>query len=104
MARPMRGCPTARLQLEDDEEPETNPSVPHQEVQPDAAGGKVIADYNLDIDYEGSEPKNEPVAQEEKEENSNAEYENMEIPQARTFYQRMMPHDVIPVGILRVRT
>ena len=44
---------------------------------------------------EGSEPKNETVAQEGKEENSNAEYANMEIPQAWTFCQRMMACKVL---------
>ena len=42
-------------------EPERDPQ---QEEQPDAAEGKVIADYNSDIEYEGSELENELVAQE----------------------------------------
>ena len=42
-------------------------------------------DQNQDIDYEGSEPDNEPIAQEEKEEDPNAQYENMMIPHAGTF-------------------
>ena len=37
--------------------------------QPDTAEGKIIVDYSLDVDYERSEPKIEPDAQEEKEEN-----------------------------------
>ena len=78
-----------------EEEPETNVSVPRQELQPDVIDGKVIADYDLDVNYEGSEPKNESVAQEKKEENSDAEYANMEIPQEGTFHQRMMPHNVL---------
>ena len=39
---------------------------PQQEVQPDATEGKDIADYNLDVDYVGSEPKVESVAQDER--------------------------------------
>ena len=54
-----------------------------------------MADYNPDIDYEGPEPENEPVAQEEKEENFNAVFAKMEIPKAGTFYQMMMPCDVM---------
>ena len=55
MARPVRGCPTPQPP-EGTGKPEKNLSVPQQEEQPDAAEGKVIVDYNLDIDYEGSEP------------------------------------------------
>ena len=67
-------------QQEGAEEPETNPSVPQQEEQPDASEGKVIADYDPDVDYEGSEPKNEPVTQEEKEEDPDKKDAFMEIP------------------------
>ena len=66
MARPVRGHLMPWSQQEDAEEPETNLSVPQQEEQPDAAEGEIIADYNPDVDYEGLEPTNEPVAQEEK--------------------------------------
>ena len=66
MARPVMGCPMPWSLQEGTEEPETNPSVPQQEKQPDAAEGKVIADYDQDISYEGPELKNKPVAQEEK--------------------------------------
>ena len=76
-------------------EPETSPSVPQQEEQPDATEGKVIVDYDLDIDYYGSASKNEPVTQEEKEENSDAEYTNVEITQDRTFCQRILPCNVM---------
>ena len=75
MARLVRGYTTSQP-LEGTGEPETNPSDPQQEEQPDATEGKVIVDYNLDVNYVGSESKNEPGAQEEKEENS----KNMEIP------------------------
>ena len=49
------------------EEPENNFSVPKQEEPPDITEGKVMVDYDWDVDYEGSESKNKPVAQEEKE-------------------------------------
>ena len=90
-----KGHERAWLQLEGTEELKMNPSVPQQEEQTDATEGKVIIDYDLDIDYDGSEPKNEPVAQEEKEENSNAEYVNMEMTCGGTFHQRMMPCNVM---------
>ena len=67
MARTMRGHLTAPLQPEGTEEPETNPSVSQWEEQPHTAEGKVIVDYDLYIDYDESEPKNEPVTQKEKE-------------------------------------
>ena len=91
MARLVKGHRTAWLQPEGKEEPETNPTVSQHEVQSDTTEGKVIADYNSDVNYEGSEPEDEPVAQEEKEGNSDAEYANMEISYAGTFCQRMMP-------------
>ena len=57
----------------------TTPSDPQQEEQPDVKEGKVIADYELDIDYDrkGSEPENEPHAQEQRDQNSDIEYANM---------------------------
>ena len=64
---------------------------PQQEEQPDTPEGKVIADYNLDIDYEGSEPKVESVAQDEREVDSDAEYAKMEMSRDGTLHQRMMP-------------
>ena len=54
MARLMRGRPTARSQQKGVEKPESDPQ---QEDQPDTIGGNDIADYGLDVDYEGSEPK-----------------------------------------------
>ena len=65
MARPVRGCPTPWSQQKGTET-ESNPSVPQQKEQPDAAEDEDIVDYDLDIDYEGSEPENEQAAQEEK--------------------------------------
>ena len=73
----LRGCLTARLQQKDEEEPERDPQ---QEDQPDATGGKDIEDYDQDVDYEGSEPKVEQSAQEQREVDHDAEYANMEIP------------------------
>ena len=77
MARPVRGCLTARSQQEGTEEPERDSQ---QEDQPDATKGKDIADYNLDVDYEGSEPKFDQSAQEKREIDPDAEHANMEIP------------------------
>ena len=49
MVRMVRGCLTPRPQREGTTEPEEDPQ---QEEQTDAKG-KVIADYDLGIDYEG---------------------------------------------------
>ena len=98
MARPVRGCPTARPQREGTEEPERDPQ---QEDQQDATEGKDIADYNLDVDYVGSEPKIEPVAQDERGVDPDAEYANMKIPCDGTLRQRMMPWEQY-MGILWV--
>ena len=100
MARLVRGRPTARSQQEGIEEPERDPQ---QEDQPDATGGKDIADYNPDIDYEGSEPKVKQSAQEQREVDPDAEYAEMEIPQDGTLHQRMMPWEQY-MGILWVHT
>ena len=64
MARLVRGCPTAMSQQEGIEEPQRDSQ---QEDQQDAIGGKDIADYGLDVDYEGSEPKVKQSAQEQRE-------------------------------------
>ena len=97
MARLVRGCPTPRLQLEGMIEPEKDPQ---QEEQPDAAEGKVKADYNPDIGYEESEPIVEPDAQEQKEEDPEAEYAKMEMPRDGTLDQRMMPQETYMVILL----
>ena len=76
MDRPVRGRSTP-WPPEGLEEPDI---VHQQEEQPDASECKVTADYNPDVDYEGTEPENEPVAQAEVEENSKAEYAEIEIP------------------------
>ena len=47
--------------------------------------------YDPDLDYEGLEPENEPVAQEEKEQYPDAEYAKMKLPQNGTFCQMLMP-------------
>ena len=52
MAATIRGCLILQLQPEGTEEPQTNISIPQQERQLDAAEGKVVADYELDINYE----------------------------------------------------
>ena len=66
MARPVRGCPMPWSKQGYEEEPESNPSIPQQRRQPDTTEGEVTVDYDLDVDYEGSEPKKEPIVQEEK--------------------------------------
>ena len=86
----MSGCPPVRSQQEGIEEPER---YPQQEVQWDATEGNDIDDYNVDVDYEGLEPKVEPDAQEQREVDPDAEYTEMEIPQDGTLHQRMMPGD-----------
>ena len=87
MARPVRGCPTPRPQQEDMEEPVRNPQ---QEEQSDATESKVIANYSPDIDYEGSEPKVESDAQEQREVDSDPEYTKMEMPREGILHQKMM--------------
>ena len=77
MARLVRGCPTTRPQQEGTEEPERDPQ---QEDQSDATEGEDIADYNPDVDYEGSEPKVELVPQVERE-----------VDPGGFLHQRMMP-------------
>ena len=72
------GCPTARSQ----QEPEGDPQ---QEDQPDVTEGKDIADYDPDVDYEGSEPKVKQSAQEQREDDPDTEYVGMEIPQDGPF-------------------
>ena len=90
MARPRRGCLITSSQQEGEEEPDRESQ---QEGQLDATGGKDIADYDLDIDYEGSEPKFQPVTQVEREADPDAEYAKMEIPLGGTLCQRMMPQE-----------
>ena len=43
-------------------------------------GGKAVADYNPDVDYKPEGSDHEIDAFNEEEENSNAEYANMEVP------------------------
>ena len=98
MSRPVRGCPTARPQREGAEEPDRDPQ---QEDHFDAGEGEYTADYNPDVDYVGSEPKVEPVTQDEREVDPDAEYANMEIPHDGTLCQGMMPWEQYK-GILQV--
>ena len=95
MVRTMRGCPTTQSQSEGKDKPEINPSVPQQEEQPDATEGKDIVDYNPDVDYEGSESQNDPVAQEKKEEDPVMEYAKMDMPRSGTLHQRMEPWEMM---------
>ena len=98
MARLVRGCPTDRSQQEGIEEPERDPQ---QEDQQDATGGEDIADYDPDVDYEGSEPEVEQSAEEQREVDPDAEYPETEIPRDGTLCQRMMPWEQY-MGILWV--
>ena len=77
MARPVRRCPTARSQQEGVEEPGRDPQ---QEDQPGNTGGKAILGYNLDVDFEGSEPKVDQSAQEQREVDPDTENANMQSP------------------------
>ena len=78
MARPVRGCPTARLQQEDADKPER---YPQQREQPDTTEDKDIADYDLDVNYEGSEPKVETDVHEQREVDLDAENVKMKCPE-----------------------
>ena len=90
MARLMRECPLPWSQQGCADESETNASVSQQWGQADATSGEAIADYNPDINYkpEGSDPDIEAVHEEE--ENSDAEYAKMELPQSGILHQRTM--------------
>ena len=87
MNRLVRGRPTTRLQQEGAEDPDRDPQQDDQSV---TAEGKDIADYDPNVDYEGSEPKVESDAQVEREVNSDAEHEKMVIPCSGTLHQKMM--------------
>ena len=50
-----------------------------------------IEDHDPDIDYVGSEPEVELVAQDERGVDPDTEYASMEIPQVGTLHQRMVP-------------
>ena len=91
MARLVRGCLVPWPQQGGTEEPQINISVPQQEGQAEATGGKVVADYNLDVDYkpEGSDLEIKAVDDKE-EENSDAEYAKMQLRQDETLPQRTM--------------
>ena len=58
----------------------------------DALDGEVIADYELDIDYEpeGSDPELKPVNQVQEEADPDVECTKMEIPYQRPLCQRSM--------------
>ena len=78
MTRLVRGCLTPRPQQKGATEPERDPQ---KEEQPDASEGKIIADYDLDVDYEGSKPEVEPDAQEQREVDPDAEYAAWKFPE-----------------------
>ena len=80
--------PNTRSQQEGAEEPERDPQ---QGEQLDATEGKDIADYNPDVDYEGSDLEVEPDAQEQRKVDSGTEYGKMELPRSGTLHLRMMP-------------
>ena len=82
MDRLVRGHPTARSQKGGTVEPERDPQ---QEEQSNATECKDIADYNLDVDYEGSEPEVEPDTQEQREIHSDTDYVKMEMPRSGTL-------------------
>ena len=65
------------LQSKGKDEPETLLNAHQQKEHPDATEGKDIADNNPDIDYEGLESEVEPVTQEHKEVDPDAEYAKM---------------------------
>ena len=74
MTRLVKAHPTPQPQQGSTKEPKTNASVPQQEEQTNTAEGKVITDYNPDVDCrpEGSVPEIEAVNEEEK--SSDADY------------------------------
>ena len=86
----MRGHLTALLQPKGEEEPKTNPSVPQQEEQADATEGKVIADQELDVDYEQEESDPEKSIKQKKSLTSNTEYAKMELTCKKTLQQMSM--------------
>ena len=90
----MRGHPTTWPQSGGKVEPETKLNVPQQEGHPDTTEGGDIADYDMDIYYEVSEPDNEQAAQKQREVDPNEEYAKMEMPKSGTLPQRMMPWDM----------
>ena len=63
MEKTMKVHPTTQSQSEGKDEPEIILDAPQEGGQPDAAVGEDMADSKLEVDYEGSETKNEPVAQ-----------------------------------------
>ena len=95
-----RGCPKPWSQSKNEDKPEIHLNDPQQEEHPDATKGRDIAGYNLHVDYEGSEPKVEPVAHEQRKVNPDAKYAKMKMPRSETFRQRMLPLDVC-IGILK---
>ena len=75
MVRPVRVHTTPRLQ-QSKIEPERDPQ---HGKQPDSAEGKIIADYNQDVDYEWWKSEVELDAREQREDYPDAAYAKMEI-------------------------
>ena len=90
----MMACPTTWLQSEGEDESETNLNAPYQEGTTRHLEGGGIAEFNLDVDCEGSEAKVEPVTQKQREEDPDAECAKMEMSRSGTLCQRMMLCDV----------
>ena len=65
---------------------DNNPSILQLEEQSDTEDGKVMIDYESDIDYklEGQDPNDESITQGEEEVNSDTEYAKRELPHAGT--------------------
>ena len=55
---------------------------------------KVIADYDPDINYEPEESDPDIKAVNEEEENSEAEFAKIDLPQIRTVHQMSMNHKI----------
>ena len=72
-----QGMPNSQVRAIRHEEPERDPQ---QEDQPDATIDEDIEDYNLDIDYKGSELEAEQSAQEEWVVDPDAEHVKIGIP------------------------
>ena len=88
--------PNVWLQQVGAEKLENNPSIPEKEEQAVATEGKVIADYEQDIDYEPerSDPEIKLSKHEGEGENSDEKYVKMELPCQETMWERSINHKV----------
>ena len=94
MVRTFRGYLTTWLQSKGKVKPSTILNAPQQKGHPVTTVGRDITDYDLDIGYEGSEPKVEQVAQEQREVDPDAQYAKIEMSRNGNLCQRMMPQEV----------